>query len=165
MFLVLFTSQAADNQFLPDVLGIKAERWSETAADIWDKHCLGFFACIFYLVYVNISIQNHSLTTCDEEQWANQPSRTWKTKYLPHDFETRHQHMLWTSCYKVLWAVLFMLVLYEIPTVCTTKPPRSESSYQEKWDQSYDSSASATSSGHWMIWTWQILHAMTIFHF
>lgn len=47
--LVLFTSQAADNRFLPDVLGIKAERWAETAADSWDKHCLGFFACNFYL--------------------------------------------------------------------------------------------------------------------
>lgn len=123
MFLVLFTSQAADNQFLPDVLGIKAERWAETAADSWDKHCLGFFVCIFYFIYVNKSIQKWSLKTCDEKQWANQPSSTWKTKYLVHDFETRHQYMLWISRCKVLWASLFMLVIYEIPTVCTTKPP------------------------------------------
>lgn len=98
MFLVLFTSQAADNQLLPDVLGIKAEWWAGTAEDSWDKHCLGIFGCIFYFIYVNKPIQNHSLTAHDEKQWANQPSSTWKTRYLIHDFETHHQDMLRTSC-------------------------------------------------------------------
>lgn len=98
MFLVLFTSQAADNQLLPDVLGIKAEWWAGTAEDSWDKHCLGIFGCIFYFIYVNKPIQNHSLTARDEKQWANQPSSTWKTRYLIHDFETHHQDVLRTSC-------------------------------------------------------------------
>lgn len=67
MFLVVFTSQAADNQFLPDVLRIKAAIWAETAADSWDKHCLEFFAYIFYFIRVNNSIQNHSLTAHDKK--------------------------------------------------------------------------------------------------
>lgn len=39
-----------------------------------------------------------------------------------------------SSCCKVLWALLFLLVLYEIPTVCATKLPRPDSHYWAKGD-------------------------------
>lgn len=63
------------------------QRLQQTAetSTVWD------FFCIFYFINGNKSIQNHSMTACDDKQWTNQPCSTWKTKYLLHDFEMYHQ--------------------------------------------------------------------------